>query len=262
LGEDDDQGRDTLTYVKPERDIFKAIFESDDEEDGDQDQDQDQGREEDGTPDGGMNAFPGALAPSSVSVPAPTLLVGSVAQNGQVQVDSGVQQQTTKATGHLSAGNSTAATYVPASSEVKSVGQLSVDMSTFRPTFNANSKSKDAESKKERKEKKSREKDRRKGKAILSFEEEGEGLTLPDKPKKKKEKKDRGMTKKKEAIPIIPMEGEVAGDEDDMWIERPPAQAVQTPRPPDAMQVDEEKDPSQILGEKKGERRMRAVDFL
>ena len=33
LGEDESQGRDTLTYVRPSMDIFKAIFANDDESD-------------------------------------------------------------------------------------------------------------------------------------------------------------------------------------------------------------------------------------
>jgi len=36
LGEDEDQGRDTLTYEKPTMDIFKAIFASDDEDSDDE----------------------------------------------------------------------------------------------------------------------------------------------------------------------------------------------------------------------------------
>lgn len=38
LGEDDTQGADTLTYQKPERSIFKAIFASDEEDSDDEDQ--------------------------------------------------------------------------------------------------------------------------------------------------------------------------------------------------------------------------------
>ena len=38
LGEDETQGADILTYQKPERSIFKAIFASDDEDSGDEDQ--------------------------------------------------------------------------------------------------------------------------------------------------------------------------------------------------------------------------------
>jgi G patch domain-containing protein 1 len=37
LGEDENQGRDTLTYERPAMDIFKAIFASDDEDSGDED---------------------------------------------------------------------------------------------------------------------------------------------------------------------------------------------------------------------------------
>ncbi|KAF9466188.1 hypothetical protein BDZ94DRAFT_1252313 [Collybia nuda] len=36
LGEDDDQGRDTLTYERPEMDVYKAIFASDDEDSDDE----------------------------------------------------------------------------------------------------------------------------------------------------------------------------------------------------------------------------------
>jgi len=36
LGEDDDQGRDTLTYKRPTMDVFKAIFASDDEDSDDE----------------------------------------------------------------------------------------------------------------------------------------------------------------------------------------------------------------------------------
>lgn len=36
LGEDEDQGRETLTYVRPPIDIFKAVFASDDEEEDDE----------------------------------------------------------------------------------------------------------------------------------------------------------------------------------------------------------------------------------
>lgn len=39
LADDDNQGRDTLTYKKPEIDIFKAIFASDDESDDDEEED-------------------------------------------------------------------------------------------------------------------------------------------------------------------------------------------------------------------------------
>jgi len=46
LGEDDTQGADTLTYQKPERSIFKAIFASD-EEDSDE---EDRGKGEDADP--------------------------------------------------------------------------------------------------------------------------------------------------------------------------------------------------------------------
>lgn len=42
LGEDEDQGRDTLTYERPTMDVFKAIFASDDEDSDDEDETKDQ----------------------------------------------------------------------------------------------------------------------------------------------------------------------------------------------------------------------------
>lgn len=41
LGEDENQGKDTLSYVKPSMDIFKDVF-GDDDDDSDEDEDQDQ----------------------------------------------------------------------------------------------------------------------------------------------------------------------------------------------------------------------------
>jgi G patch domain-containing protein 1 len=241
LGEDDDQGRDTLTYVKPERDIFKAIFESD-EEDADEDEEQDIG---------GYGS-PGAVPGPSGSVATATATTVAVAvaptQDGQVQEVS--QKTTTDEPAYLGTGKPTTATYVPASETAKGP----VDMSTFRPTFNVQPKSKDTEAKKEKKEKKSKDKDRRKGKAILSFEDEGEGLTLPEKPKRRKSKKEKEKTKVKSMA-------DGGENEEDMWVEKPPAEAVGGLGGSDAMQVDVKDNPPGAEV-KQGGRRMRAVDFL
>lgn len=63
LGEDEEQGKDTLTYERPAMDIFKAIFASDDEDESDEEpevkaEDEPAGNDE-----------PTAEAPASVSAP-------------------------------------------------------------------------------------------------------------------------------------------------------------------------------------------------
>ncbi|KAG6879940.1 hypothetical protein C0992_009298 [Termitomyces sp. T32_za158] len=63
LGEDDDQGRDTLTYERPTMDVFKAIFASDDE-DSDDEKDEAEAEAEEGKE-------PTPTAPASGSEPPP-----------------------------------------------------------------------------------------------------------------------------------------------------------------------------------------------
>ena len=46
VGEDDTQGRDSLTYVRPSMDIFKAIFASDDEDSDDEEVEEGGGSQE------------------------------------------------------------------------------------------------------------------------------------------------------------------------------------------------------------------------
>ncbi|KAL1678877.1 hypothetical protein EV122DRAFT_264169 [Schizophyllum commune] len=57
LGEDETQGRDTLTYERPAMDVFKAIFASDDEDEG-EDEDDEDGMEVDDPPPVSTPAIP------------------------------------------------------------------------------------------------------------------------------------------------------------------------------------------------------------
>jgi G patch domain-containing protein 1 len=46
LGEDENQGRDTLTYERPTMDVFKAIFASDDEDSDDDEAKKDENKDD------------------------------------------------------------------------------------------------------------------------------------------------------------------------------------------------------------------------
>ncbi|WWD20137.1 hypothetical protein CI109_104613 [Kwoniella shandongensis] len=64
MADDVNQGRDTLTYTKPNIDIFKAIFASDDEDDGDDDDEKEVDKEKEKTVSGAKAlAGPGVVDP-------------------------------------------------------------------------------------------------------------------------------------------------------------------------------------------------------
>jgi G patch domain-containing protein 1 len=72
LGEDDSQGRDTLTYEKPAMDIFKAIFASDDEDSDGEDERNRSGRRQDLAPSassGTTQSVPISKAPALQLLP-------------------------------------------------------------------------------------------------------------------------------------------------------------------------------------------------
>lgn len=239
LGEDDGQGRDTLTYVRPERDIFKAIFESDEEE-------------EEGEGEGDHNN--GDLEGEEIKVPrVPDLemVQTSITPDSANGRKNETNLSHSGSAGYLNAEASTVTSYIPSTPSNTDANNVpgSVDTSTFRPTFKAKIKGPEKE------KSKSKEKDKKKGKgkAILSFEEEGDGLTLPGKPKTKRKK----VKKEKNVVPPS------TAEEDEMWVEKPLAQAVEelgkVVVKSDTMDVDvkEEESVQQATG-----RRMRAVDFL
>ena len=114
LGEDDSQGRDTLTYERPAMDIFKAIFASDDE-----DSDEEEAR---------TQPVPSAQAPSpTIPVDVPVAVPSSAFKHVKSAMSASIQQPRHETT-------------------------EPVDMSTFRPTFK--SKTKDSEGSKEKKKSK------------------------------------------------------------------------------------------------------------
>ncbi|KAG6902569.1 hypothetical protein C0995_014958 [Termitomyces sp. Mi166 len=164
LGEDDDQGRDTLTYERPTMDVFKAIFASDDEDSDDENEkDEAEGGEEPSAP----TATTSGLEPSPASAPPPP-------------------------------------PPPPPPAVATEPVDLSSFKPTFIPREGKGKKDKDKDadkagdndkSKKEKKEKRKREKEKR---VVLSFalDEEGGDEMMPkppkDRPKKKRQKKEKG----------------------------------------------------------------------
>jgi G patch domain-containing protein 1 len=136
LGEDDDQGRDTLTYVRPAMDVFKAIFASDDEDSDHEDEGQDAG---------------GSVMP--VTTPTPT---------------AGPSQPSPPASAHAPADDIDMAAYDP---KPHIEANKPVDLTTFKPIFISRS-TKDGDKGAGKSKKKNRD---RKAKAIVSFADEDEG---------------------------------------------------------------------------------------
>ncbi|KAG6850675.1 hypothetical protein H0H93_010403 [Arthromyces matolae] len=162
LGEDDSQGRDTLTYERPTMDVFKAIFASD-EEDSDDDKGKDDEDDEVVEPPA-VIATTSNLEPSSSIPPPPAPAVVAAAEPLDL--------------------NTFKPTFIPREVKAKK------EKDTGKVGDND-------QLKKEKKEKRKREKEKER-RGVLSFaldEEGGEGLEVkPAKdrpPKKKKQKKER-----------------------------------------------------------------------
>jgi G patch domain-containing protein 1 len=194
LGEDDDQGRDTLTYERPSMDVFKAIFASDDEE-------------EEGEED--------------------------------------VKEEKEETIAHIFEPT-TSVQAPPAQNEP-------VDLTTFKPTFipraGKEKEKDDAQLAKKAKKKKE------KNKGVLSFEMDEDGGGLAVKPERPKKKKRRGKEEKGESDKA----NGKGQEEEDMWVEKPVAEAVKTlsiaPLPEDSDKMDVE-----TTNGPRG--RKRAIDFL
>ncbi|PCH44567.1 hypothetical protein WOLCODRAFT_77193 [Wolfiporia cocos MD-104 SS10] len=189
LGEDDDQGRDTLTYQRPGMDIFKAIFASD-EEDSD---------EEDAV----------KAEPDEEQLP-------------------GVQVKKEPVPAHLVAAEPVAAVYVPAENGSKSPANVAekVDLASFKPTFVPRSERESRKDKGKDKERSKKEKDKKKkGKALMSFDVEDDGfgpsLSTPVSQEKDKDK-DRERRKKRRK------EQKEDDLDDSMWVEAPPPEVVKS----------------------------------
>ena len=238
LGEDDSQGRDTLTYVRPSMDIFKAIFASDDEDsDGEGEEEGGSGQEK-GAPD---------ASPSALPLPLPKLHEEQQ-PTGNADADADAAAGAGAIPAHLRAHDAVeqdVPMYEPRSAERPPAGSETVDTATFKPVFVRRAEretQKPTDGKDERKGGRGKDKDKRRVKTIVSFEEdEGAALVIAplaadkdkDKDKTRKKKKRRKEGKEKE-------KGDNAEGEEDveMWIEKAPPQAVvsfaSAPPPPPA----------------------------
>ena len=220
LGEDETQGRDTLTYVRPSMDIFKAIFASDDE-----DSDDEEAVEEDGaSQEKKGEATASTTLPQQLeekptkdadtdakAVPTPHLRVLDAVEQQQQQVP-----------------------YEPRSSE-RPVAE-SVDMTTFKPVFVPRAERETQTGKDKRY---GRGKDSKKrAKAIVSFEDDGddEGAALviaphlavvaADKDKARKKKKRRKEKEEGDGKEKEKGRAEVGEEDVGMWVEKEPPQVV------------------------------------
>jgi G patch domain-containing protein 1 len=250
LGEDETQGRDTLTYVRPSMDIFKAIFASDDE-DSDEEAEEDGGQEK-----GASDAGPSALLKKRLEE-QPT-------ENADVKPVP-VHLRAQSAVDHPPTYESrTTSDRPPATTET-------VDTATFKPVFVPRA---ERETQKASDKRDGRGKDKKKRpRAIVSFEED-EGAALVIAPRADKDKgkdKDKGRKRKKPRREKGNAEGEGEGkgkEEDaEMWIEKAPPQVVASFAGevrigvPDPEPVSVEPTRGQLAeGPSRG--RKRAIDFL
>jgi G patch domain-containing protein 1 len=157
LGEDEDQGRDILTYVRPPMDIFKAIFASDDEA---SDEEEAQDNKNDEQPAEATSFVP----PQIVPAPPPS--------NSQA-----TPQTTTSPPAPVS--------YQPSSEKV--------DLQTFKPVFVPRSERDQTSTKKKKKDKK---KGGKAVLVSFELDEENSGRPIPapqevkkERPKKKQRKR-------------------------------------------------------------------------
>jgi G patch domain-containing protein 1 len=187
LADDENQGRDTLTYEKPEIDIFKAIFEDDDDDDDDDDEDQ---------PTGSSRA-----TNVNIYMPPPSKLQQSTLK---VAADDAVP-----AVSAAGSGSEDAASYRP----VFARPSAKRDADDMDPDTGANGSKADAKPKRSKKDKK----EKKANKILMSFDagEEEEGDTVRV---RKKEKRDRAESRKSRAK-ASPADA-LAETEEDMWVEK------------------------------------------
>lgn len=200
LGDDEDQGRDTLTYERPAMNIFKAIFASDDEDSDDEDAD---GNVED----------------------EPTLDIPARA----VSSDGGVVK-TESVPSHLALSSDPVPSYEPQSNgPVPFSGQAEkVDLASFKPTFVPRAGRETRKDKGKGTGKKDKEKKKKASKATLSFDVEEDGfgpnLGAPISHKEKEKTRDKdGEHKKKKR-----KESKVEEEDDSMWVEAPPPEVAKS----------------------------------
>lgn len=190
LADDENQGRDTLTYKKPEIDIFKAIFADDDEDGSDDDDEQ---------PTGGSR--PTSVIPT---VPPPSKLQQVLPGVTTAEVSPAVSA-------NEASSDPTSATYRPVfarPSSKRDVDEMEAD------TAASGGKADGAKSKRSRKEKR----DKKANKILMSFDvgEEGEG----DDDRVRKSKKDRRDKKGSAKASDRDVRVEDVGADEDMWVEK------------------------------------------
>jgi G patch domain-containing protein 1 len=201
MGDDDEQGKETLTYERPTKDIFKAIFASDEEDSDEEDTPIDEHEKGVGTSGEGVIKTTAPLETAKI------------------------YQQ-------------------PAS---QSNPTVTVDLTSFRPTFVPKSEREERKKLKDRDKKEKKDKDKKKkGKMVVSFDVEDES---GDRVKAAKEKKDRPRKRQKD-------KSQPDADDDSMWVERPPPEVVRELVIPVSMEAEERDDHPHPRGRK------RAVDFL
>ena len=268
LGEDESQGRDTLTYVRPSMDIFKAIFASDDEDSDDdagEDGDQEMGAPAPAAPDPGPSTLP--------KRPKEERPTGNAADVKSVPA-------------HLrthNAADQTTPTYEPQSVDRPPAGMAIVDTATFKPTFVPRA---ERETQKkttgDKRDGTSRGKDSKKraAKAIVSFEEdEGAALVIApqaaDKDKDKDKDKSRKKKKRRKEKGSANAEGPGEDEDAETWVEKVPPQVVANFATPSSPPEKEARiiggnlvDPSSAgptsvqVAEGPSRGRKRAIDFL
>jgi G patch domain-containing protein 1 len=248
LGEDETQGRDTLTYVRPSRDIFKAIFASDDE-DSDEEAEEGGGGQEKGTSDAGLSTLP--------QQPEEKPIVDADADARAVplhlRVRDGVEQDVK---------------YEPRSAPAAK--SEAVDMVTFKPVFVPRAERETQKLNDKKKDGKGR--DKKRAKVIVSFDDaddadgQGGGGALVIAPQQAGKGKDKARKKKKRRKEE--KEGENIEEDAEMWVEKAPPQVVASvasalsPPPPaeGKPQTEAPVPPRTAEGPPRG--RKRAIDFL
>jgi len=268
LGEDDTQGRDTLTYVRPSMDIFKAIFASDDEDSDDEQVEEDRGSQE--KKGEAPNAGPSTLPQQLEEKPTKDADADARAVPPHLRVLDAVEQQ------------QHASLYEPRSAERPSAE--SVDMTTFKPVFVPRAE-RETQKRNDKKDGRGKDKDnnKKRAKAIVSFEDDDEGaaalVIAPQQQAADKDKdKDKARKKKKRRKEKEGEEkgkGNAEGKEDvEMWVEKEPPRVVasfastSSAPPPQSSAKEETRTEAPVVpsasliteGPLRG--RKRAIDFL
>ena len=254
LGDDETQGRDILTFVKPSIDIFKAIFASDDEE---EEADEEDKEEEE------PQLESGAVEQVETAAKEPLSLSATAAIPDEIST---AKDPTT--------AQEAVSSYQPGAANDNITH--SVDLASFKPTFVPRSgrhkdkdKSRDKDKDKGKSGKKDKEKKKKGKSTLVSFELEEGGEDVPprhkdadhekerDKDRSRRKDKDHGGKSKKKR-----KKNEVEDDDDSMWVEKPPPEAVQSLSLPDPTlrTSDEGAMGSKEAGPLRG--RKRAIDFM